>query len=171
MYYNELLSAIENAYIDMRQSDYEIPLINKNYLINILKLVLYTNEFEFAGNHFVQRIGCSMGAVPSPSICDVRAYTFISSILEKFVFNKQVILHKRFRDDGLILFSGKLEQLKVLFDIANSEHELLKFTFEYSKTSVNFLDITIYKGGRFQSTNILDTKSYIKKTETYQFLH
>ncbi|CAG2217837.1 unnamed protein product [Mytilus edulis] len=74
MYYNELISAIENAYTDMRQSDYEIPLINKNYLINILKLVLYTNEFEFAGNHFVQRIGCSMGAVPSPSICDVRAY-------------------------------------------------------------------------------------------------
>ena len=107
----------------------------------------------------------------SPEICDIRAYELINSILEKFPYNKNIILHQRFRDDGLILFSGKLEHLKILFEIANSEHELLKFTFEYSDTSVNFLDVTIYKGNKFKSSNLLDTKSYSKKTESYQYLH
>ena len=57
-----------------------------------------------------------------------------------------------------------------MFQIANTEHELLKFTFEHSERSIDFLDITLYKGERFTTSGILDTKSFIKKTETYQYL-
>ena len=53
----------------------------------------------------------------------------------------------------------------------NQLHPTLKFTYEASKTSIDYLDLTIFKGKRFRETGILDTKVYTKPTETYQFLH
>jgi hypothetical protein len=53
----------------------------------------------------------------------------------------------------------------------NQIHPILKFTFEASDTSINYLDLTIFKGTRFNETGILDTKVYTKPTETYQYLH
>ena len=117
----------------------------------MVNLVLKTNEFEFAGKHYIQKIGCPMGSVVSPEISDMRAYELINSIIEKFPYKQNIILHRRFRDDGLIIYNGKADDLTNFFDIANSEHELLKFTFEMSNTAVNFLDMTIYKGERFKS--------------------
>ena len=51
----------------------------------------------------------------------------------------------------------------------NQLHPTLKFTYETSKTSIDYLDLTIFKGKRFRETGILDTKVYTKPT--YQFLH
>ena len=53
----------------------------------------------------------------------------------------------------------------------NHMHPTLKFTYEASTTSINYLDLTIFKGNRFHTTGILDTKVYRKPTETYQYLH
>ena len=36
------------------------------------------------------------------------------------------------------------------FAIANGHHPLLKFTYEYAQTSMNFLDVNVYKGKRFE---------------------
>ncbi|KAJ8024865.1 hypothetical protein HOLleu_34899 [Holothuria leucospilota] len=41
---------------------------------------------------------------------------------------------------------------------------------EISKTEVTYLDLKIFKGNKFQSTGILDTKVYTKPTETFQYL-
>ena len=171
MYCDELIKAVETIHSEMRENDYAIPLINKESLVQITDLVLNNNEFEFAQSYFKQRIGCAMGAVPSPEICDIRAYEVLNSILQKFPYRDNILMHRKFRDDGFILYNGPIEHLKILFDIANKEHNLLKFTYEISETSVNFLDITIFKGTSFKETNVLDTKSYITETETFQYLH
>ena len=31
-------------------------------------------EFKCAYSYFIEHIGCAMGTVPSPEICDIRAY-------------------------------------------------------------------------------------------------
>ena len=149
MYINELIEAVSNVYDNIQPNDYCIPLISREYFLKIMELILKTNEFEFAGNYYIQKIGCAMGARSSPQICDIRAYEFINNIINKFEYSNDIILHHRFRDDGLILFNGGVDKLKELFEIANNEHELLKFTYEYSMTSNDFLDITLYKGERF----------------------
>ena len=52
----------------------------------------------------------------------------------------------------------------------NCMHPTLKFTYEASETQITYLDLTIFKGSRFRESGILDTKVYIKPTETYQYL-
>lgn len=58
-----------------------------------------------------------------------------------------------------------------LLELANSEHQLLKFTHEISEKAANFLDITVFKGDRFITEAILHVKCYSNPTETYQYLH
>lgn len=77
----------------------------------------------------------------------------------------------RYRDDGFILFNGSPDEIKEFFDIGNSCHKYLRFTYELSHTSVNFLDTTIYKGIRFSDSQRLDIRSYIKPTNSFQYLH
>ena len=102
MYCDELSKAVENAYSEMKQDDYVINLVTKNDLLRIVNCVLKTNEFEFEWKHYIQKIGCPMGSVVSPEISDIRAYELINSIIEKFPYKQNIILHRRFRDDGLI---------------------------------------------------------------------
>ena len=49
-------------------------------------------------------------------------------------------------------------------------HPTLKFTHEWSKTEINFLDLTLYKGERFNNTQILDIKCFSKPCDTFQYL-
>jgi hypothetical protein len=61
--------------------------------------------------------------------------------------------------------------LKSFLHYINSVHPSIKFTHECSATSIDFLDITIHKGSRFQSTGKLDVKPFFKKTNKFQYLH
>ena len=45
-------------------------------------------------------------------------------------------------------------------------HPTIKFTAEYSRAKINFLDVTVIKKG-----NQLVTDLYIKPTDTHQYLH
>jgi len=53
----------------------------------------------------------------------------------------------------------------------NSAHDTIKFTCESSEQSVDFLDLTIYKGSRFLNTGKLDIKPFFKHTNKFQYLH
>lgn len=77
----------------------------------------------------------------------------------------------RYRDDGFILFNGSPDEIKEFFDIGNSCHKYLRFTYELSHTSVNFLDTTIYKETIFSDSQRLDIRSYIYSTNSFQYLH
>ena len=54
---------------------------------------------------------------------------------------------------------------KVL-ETLNCYHPTIKFTAEYSRAKINFLDVTVIKKG-----NQLVTDLYIKPTDTHQYLH
>ena len=42
---------------------------------------------------------------------------------------------------------------------------------EIESYSVNFLDLTVYKGPKFRSSGHLDSKVYFKPTDSHQLLH
>ena len=48
----------------------------------------------------------------------------------------------------------------------NKKHPTIKFTAEWSKTQINFLDVTVY----LENGNI-KTDLYVKPTDTHQYLH
>ena len=53
----------------------------------------------------------------------------------------------------------------------NAFHTNLYFTHELSHSSINFLDLTIYNRSTFTCTNILETKTFQKECNLYQYLH
>ena len=110
------------------------------------------------------------GAPMSPSLADLRMFEIISNILELFPYSNNIIHLSVYRDDGFILFNGSKQDLETFFQIANNIHPLLKFTHEMSSDSIQFLDITIFKGERFRVNQILDVKLYRKPTENFQYL-
>ena len=50
----------------------------------------------------------------------------------------------------------------------NKLHDTIKFTHD---TELTFLDVTLYKGNRFRSQNILDIRTHIKPTNKQLYVH
>ena len=53
-------------------------------------------------------------------------------------------LRSRYIDDIFFLWKHGKEKLNLFIDNINNMHPTLKFTADLSKTSINFLDITVY---------------------------
>ena len=62
------------------------------------------------------------------------------------------------------------EIAKHFMGILNIRRKSIRITSVISDYSVHFLDITIYKGPRFESSNILDTKPYEKPLNKHLYL-
>lgn len=72
--------------------------------------------------------------MPSPELSDIRMYQITKLIISKFKHAKKILSHGRFRDDGFIILDGTKNDMIEFFDIGNSCHKRLKFTFEFSWT-------------------------------------
>lgn len=172
MTFDELLNAVGRSYNEHTlQSQLELNCPTKQNMLDLLKIILENNYFEFNGKHYRQRIGAAMGAVPSPEICDIRMYEITNAMMSQFQYREKIAFHGRYRDDGFIIYNGTLQEANHLFEIGNAIHDLLKFTYEISETEMTFLDTTVFKGNRFSTQNVLDIKTHMKKTNNFQYLH
>ena len=72
----------------------------------------------------------------------------------------------RYIDDIFMLRKHGEKELKKFLEILNSYHPTIKFTANYSRENISFLDIKVIKKG-----NQLLTDLYIKPTDTHQYLH
>ena len=109
-----------------------------------------------------------MGQKSSGSICNLVVHELEKKILQS---SKYIHALYRYMNDTLVFWTGSLAQLEDFIQFINTLHGSLKFTYEASVQSIQFLDLVIYKGKRFDETGILTIKCHTKKTETGQFLH
>ena len=68
------------------------------------------------------------------------------------------------------LLVGRWTRVSNFISRINTVHPTLKFTHQWSKTEINFLDLTLYKGERFNNTQILDIKCFSKPCDTFRYL-
>ena len=143
--------------------------LNPNLLIQLQHINVNHNYFEFGTNIFQQTKGTAMGAAFSPTIANI----FMSITLRHFLRTQQQqpLLLKRYIDDIILIWNDNEERLKHFLTTLNTFHPSLRFTYTYSANSTDFLDLTIYKGPDFIYTNILDTKTFQKLQNLYQYLH
>lgn len=73
-------------------------------------------------------------------------------------------------DDIFMVWPGD-QDLHQFMNALNSFHPTLHFTYEYSASAMNNLDVTLYKGERFNRRQLLDVKTYQKLHNLYQYLH
>ena len=81
------------------------------------------------------------------------------------------MLWKRYVDDVFSLWDTNREEINNFIKHANNYNPTIKFTADISDKEIIFLDTCIYKGARFEKESILDTRTYFKPTETFQYTH
>ena len=79
-------------------------------------------------------------------------------------FNKRLTT-KKYIDDIFFLWEHGEEKLRSFINDINENHPTIKFTAEWSKTSINFLDVTVSI-----AEGIIETDLYVKPTDSHQYL-
>ena len=83
----------------------------------------------------------------------------------------QPLVWLRFIDDILIIMESTQEELHRFVSHCNSRMGSINYTAEVSSTCVDFLDLTIFKGPRYQATGILDIRPFSKAIDPHSYLH
>ena len=71
----------------------------------------------------------------------------------------------RYIDDIFFLWQHGEDKLRSFIDKINKVHSTIKFTAERSKTSINFLDVTVSL-----IEGVIETDLYVKPTDSHQYL-
>ena len=137
-----------------------------NHVIKtLLNLVLKRNYFKFMDRFFWQKRGTSMGSRVGPSYANLFMSTFEDKLLKDW--SHQISSWMRFIDDIFFIFLGSLDNLLCFIESANNTHPDINLEFKYSMSSVNFLDIIIFK----DKHDNLQTSLYHKPTDKHLLLH
>jgi hypothetical protein len=110
-----------------------------------------------------------MGTKAAPSVAPSVANLVMGDFEAKFVYtyHKQPLLWLRFIDDIFIIWTHGEEALLAFVDHLNSVHTTLKFTLEWSKIKVSFLDILV----KILADGTIGTDLYVKPTDIHMYLH
>jgi hypothetical protein len=143
----------------------DISDLTNESITQLLHYVLTKNNFDFNDRHFLQVGGTAMGTKVAPSFANL----FMADFEDKHVYNYPVqpTLWLRYIDDIFLIWKHPQEDLEKFLDHLNSCHPTIKFTHEYSHTSVNFLDTTV----SLESDGTLKTNLYCKPTDSHNYLH
>ena len=83
----------------------------------------------------------------------------------------QLLLWKRYIYDIICIWTGTGNELESFLARLNTAHRTHRFTWSISNERIEFFDLNILKGGRFNTNRHLDISTHFKKTNTFQYLH
>ena len=131
-------------------------------LVTLLEFILKSNNFMFNQDNYLQINGTAMGMQVAPTYTNL----FRDSLEQKYIYPhaKCPRIWFRFIDNIWGIFRGTEEELNSFVDYCNSFHQTIKFTVEYSKKSITFLDVTTYQeDNRFKAT------LFVKPTDSHSY--
>lgn len=138
--------------------------ISTDSLVEIAECVLKNNFFEHNGEVYKQEQGTAIGTKMAPSYAILFMDKLEREILDSCTHKPEVWW--RYIDDVFFVWRHGEEKLHDFIRILNSSHRSIKFTYEFSKESLNFLDVMVHlKNGK------VETDLFTKPTDTHQFLH
>jgi hypothetical protein len=134
---------------------------------------------EWAGIVYKQICGTSMGSSAAPALA-----CLYLSLLELALFSPQGVflsaelcdgysplLYKRYIDDAIAFWPGDRSSLmKFISLLQGLANPSIAWTFVISDTSINFLDITFFKGLDFATSGMLSVSLYQKPGNLYQYI-
>ena len=93
---------------------------------------------------------------------------FLAALEQKLLDHhvEKPLLWWRYIDDIFLIWTHGEEKLLEFINFLNSAHHSIKFAAEYSKESVNFLDVKVIR-----KEDSIITDLYTKPTDTHQLLH
>ena len=124
--------------------------IPRNTLRQLFDIVPRCNVFSFDGQVYQQIQGTAMGTRMAPSYANL----FMDRFERAFLAQEPILplIWKRYIDDILCIWPGTRSELDSFLDTLNKAHRTLRFTWSISDERIEFLDLNIFKGGRFTTT-------------------
>lgn len=138
-------------------------------VLELLKICLENNDFIFNKEWFLQIFGTAMGRKFAPNYANLFMAQWEKEALAKCTLKPDCYF--RFLDDIFAVWSHSEEEFWNFFNTLNNHHPTIKLKATIHRQSVDFLDVTVYKGPNFESKSQLDTKVYFKPTDSHQLLH
>jgi len=156
--HNEGLDAIRHA-LDGRENQ-ETP---TNLIVDLAELVLRNNNFEFDGKHYLQTLGTAIGTKMAPAYANI----FMDRLEQRLLSEAEIkpYLWFRYIDDIFMVWLGSESELRNFLNYINAAHETIKFTWNWSRERVNYLDVQV-----INNRGKIDTDLYTKPTDKHQYL-
>lgn len=148
---------------------YPDPKRPNDQILKLLELNLEKNDFQYNETHYLQISGTAMGKKFAPSYCNIVAAYWEHQALSTCPL--QPFLYKRFLDDIFIIWHHGRDSFDQFFHILNNFHASFTLKHTLDTSTLDYLDITIYKGPNFVNTGLLDTKVFFKPTDEHLLLH
>lgn len=157
------LNAVRTAF--QQNPDPERP---DNAVLELLKLSLENNDFQFNDKCYLQTWGTAMGKKFAPNYANLFMAQWERGALAKCPLKP--LVYKRYLDDIFVIWTHGRQAFLEFHQILNSHHESIKLKYEIHEQEIDFLDTTPYKGERFRKSGRLDTRVYFKPTDSLQLL-
>ena len=119
--------------------------IYKNFVRDLLQIVIRDNVFQFHNDFYKQIKGVSMGTKCAPPFANLFRASLEEQALDTWT-GSHPLLWLRFLDDVLMLWERTDEQLAQFVQHLNSQMQAIKFTVSSSKQSITFLDLELFPG-------------------------
>ena len=141
-----------------------VPPVPAQEFLDLIRLCVNNNVFEFNGQYFRQKFGVAMGSPLSPVLAGLYMEYYETELLPTLTV--QPALWLRYVDDVFALWPND-ENFDVFLDNLNRLSPSIKFTVEWEQESqLPFLDVEVT---RFNSGFIFGI--YRKPTHSHQYLH
>ena len=149
--------------------------ISSGLIKKLILFVLRSHTMNFLNRYFHQIKGTAMGTSMAVNFANLFMAKFEEDLLHtyKTKYNMEPVIWLRFIDDVFFIWNQSEESLQHFLEHCNnfaSEQSMsstIKFTYSYSRKSVNFLDTTI----SLASNGTLSTTLYSKPTAAHNYLH
>ena len=163
--HKEGIKSCHNAFIKLESTNPQQP--PAETLTNLLEIVLKNNVFEFNGKCYKQLFGTAMGSKTAPSY----ANTFLGNLENKFLNTEPLkpIYYRRYIDDIFMVFPHSPEELDLFMNHMNLLHPSMKFTFEFSRDQITYLDTVVHLNQSLPCK--LSVTTHIKSTNKQAYTH
>lgn len=158
------LQAVQQAFLNHPSTDRP-----DQEVLELLQLCLENNDFIFNKEWYLQTYGTPMGRKFAPNYANLFMAQWEKEALAKCPLLPDCYL--RFLDDIFLVWPHSEQEFWTFFNTLNDHHPTIKLKATIHKESVDFLDVTVYKGQRFNTSGQLDTKVFFKPTDSHELLH
>ena len=139
-----------------------------SHLIKLLEINLTRNDFEFDNEYYLQISGTAMGKRFAPSYANIFMADWEESALAKAPLKP--LHYYRFLDDIWGTWTHSRADFDHFIEFLDNHHPSIKVKYTVDENSINFLDVTTFKGTNFTTTGKFDFKVYFKETDTHALL-
>lgn len=139
-------------------------------ILQLLKVNLTRNDFEFNGEHFLQVHRTAMGKKFAPTYANIYMADWEATLFLGLSVTPD--LYFRYLDDIFGVWSQSPLAFEQFITTANNHHPTIKLTAQTHNDMINFLDTTVFftSVGADGNKKLL-AKIYFKPTDTHSLLH